>query len=95
MNEKERALRQAMEQKQEEIRGLLETDKLSEAEEKTEELRKMKRKLDVMRELDLPQVVPPAARSRLRRARKRLRCAALTSLQSSCAAVRSRRRKAS
>ena len=34
MNEKERALRQAMEQKQEEIRGLLETDKLSEAEEK-------------------------------------------------------------
>jgi phage major capsid protein, HK97 family len=62
MNEKERALRQAMGQKQEEIRGLLETDKLSEAEEKTEELRKMKRELDVMRELDLPQVVPPAAR---------------------------------
>ncbi len=47
MNEKERELRQKMAAKNEEIRGLMNEGKLDDAEQATEELRRLKRELQV------------------------------------------------
>lgn len=64
MNEKERELRQKMAAKNEEIRGLMNEDKLDDAEQATEELRRLKRELQVEITLGENSVdtVPPEAR---------------------------------
>ena len=64
MNEKERELRQKMAAKNEEIRGLMNEGKLDDAEQATEELRRLKRELQVEITLGENSVdtVPPEAR---------------------------------
>lgn len=64
MNEKERELRQKMAAKNEEIRGLMNEGKLDDAEKATEELRRLKRELQVEITLGENSVdtVPPEAR---------------------------------
>lgn len=64
MNEKERELRQKMAAKNEEIRGLMNEGKLNDAEKATEELRRLKRELQVEITLGENSVdtVPPEAR---------------------------------
>ena len=64
MNEKERELRQKMASKNEEIRGLMNEGKLDDAEQATEELRRLKRELQVEITLGENSVdtVPPEAR---------------------------------
>lgn len=64
MNEKERELRQKMAAKTEEIRGLMNEGKLDDAEQATEELRRLKRELQVEITLGENSVdtVPPEAR---------------------------------
>lgn len=64
MNEKERELRQKMAAKKEEIRGLMNEGKLDDAEQATEELRRLKRELQVEVTLGENSVdtVPPEAR---------------------------------
>lgn len=64
MNEKERELRQKMAVKNEEIRGLMNEGKLDDAEQATEELRRLKRELQVEITLGENSVdtVPPEAR---------------------------------
>ena len=63
MTEKERELRQKMAKVTEEIRTLMVDKKLDEAESKTNELRDLKRQLEIEQTLaDVPAAVPPAAR---------------------------------
>lgn len=64
MNEKERELRQKMAAKNEEIRGLMNEGKLDDAEQATEELRRLKRELQIEITLGENSVdtVPPEAR---------------------------------
>ena len=60
---KERELRQRMAKVTEEIRTLMADKKLDEAESKTNELRDLKRQLEIEQTLaDVPAAVPPAAR---------------------------------
>lgn len=64
MTEKERELRQRMAKVTEEIRTLMADKKLDEAESKTNELRELKRQLEIEQTLaDVPAAVPPAARA--------------------------------
>ena len=64
ITEKERELRQKMAKVTEEIRTLMADKKLDEAESKTNELRELKRQLEIEQTLaDVPAAVPPAARA--------------------------------
>ena len=67
MNEKERELRQKMAAKTEEIRGLMNEGKLDDAEQATEELRRLKRELQIETTLGENSVdtVPPEELERM------------------------------